>query len=188
MNLPNILTVFRIILTFIFIFFLYQDGLGAKISALVIFTLASLTDYFDGYYARKHNLITPFGKIMDPIADKFLMLSAFFIFMQMYLIETWMFVIIFAREMIVTGIRLFAMREGKAMAAEKAGKIKTVLQIASAYLIMIFIILVHLGIGAQWGKALINGIYVFMVGVVLITLWSGLTFLWHNRKGIFDVR
>lgn len=186
MNLPNILTVFRIFLTFIFIFFLYQAGLQAKVLALVVFTLASLTDFFDGYFARKYNLISRFGKIMDPIADKFLMLSAFFIFTQMYLIETWMFVIIFAREGIVTGLRLFAMRKGVAMEAEKAGKVKTVLQIVSVYLIMIFIVLVQLGIDVQLGKTLVNGIYVFMLGVVLVTLWSGLSFIWNNRKGIFN--
>ena len=189
MNLPNILTVLRILLTLIFIFFFYQDGLVSKILALFVFILASLTVFLDGYYARKLNLVRRFGKIMDPIADKFLMLSAFFIFMQMHLITGWMFVVIFAREVVVTGLRLLAMRRGVALAAEGAGKVKTVLQIVSAYLIIIFIVLAQLNIDAQWYKTLMlgltKGIYIFMLGVVLITLWSGISFIRNNRKEIF---
>lgn len=186
MNLPNLLTVFRIFLTFIFIFFLYQDSLLSTILALLVFTLASLTDFYDGYYARKHNLITRFGKIMDPIADKFLILSAFFIFMHMHLIAAWMFVVICAREVIVTGLRLVAMRRGIALAAEGAGKLKTVLQIVSVYLIMIFAVMVQLSIDIQWYQFWM--IDMFMGAVVLITLWSGVSFIWKNRKEVFNVR
>ena len=191
MRLPNILTVLRIFLTFVFIFFLHQNGLGPKILALFAFTLAVLTDYFDGYFARKWKLVSRFGKIMDPIADKFLMLSAFFIFSKMHIIAGWMFIIIFAREGIVTGLRLSAIPRGITLAAERAGKVKTVLQIVSVYLIIILIVLAQFDINAQWYgslmSALAGGVYIFMIGVVLITLWSGLSFLWNNRKGIFSV-
>lgn len=186
--MPNLLTIFRVVLTLVFIFFLSQDGLVAKVLALVVLTLASLTDFFDGYYARKHHLVSRFGKIMDPIADKFLMLSAFFIFMRMHLIAAWMFVIILAREAVVTGLRLFAMRRGTALAAEGAGKVKTVLQIIAVYLIILFIILAQLSGEAPWlgvvMPGLFNGIYVFMLAVVLATLWSGLFFVWNNRHRI----
>ena len=123
MNLPNVLTIFRIFLTFVFIFLFMQGGLGSRVLALAVFTIASLTDYLDGHLARKYNLISEFGKLMDPIADKFLVLSAFFIFMQLQLIAVWMFAVIFAREVIVTGLRLFALRRGIALAAEAAGKL-----------------------------------------------------------------
>jgi len=190
-NLPNILTVTRILLTFIFIFFLYQDGLTPKILALVVFILASFTDFLDGYFARKHDLISSFGKIMDPIADKFLILSAFFISMQMHIISAWMFAVICAREVIVTGLRLFTMHKGRALAAERAGKVKTILQIVAVYLIIILIVLAQLNVNAQWYGALMsglaNGIYVYMIVVVLITLWSGLLFIGKNRKEIFHV-
>ncbi|MCK5014440.1 MAG: CDP-diacylglycerol--glycerol-3-phosphate 3-phosphatidyltransferase [Candidatus Omnitrophica bacterium] len=190
MNLPNLLTLLRVFLTFFFIFFLYQDGLAFKIMALGVFILASLTDFLDGYYARKYNIITQFGKIMDPIADKFLMLSAFFIFSTMRIIAGWMFIIIFAREMIVTGLRLLAIRGKATLAAEKAGKVKTVLQIIAVYLIIIFIIAAQFNINTQWYanfmSIAISGITVFMVGVVLITLSSGLSFIWNNRKEIFN--
>ena len=192
MNLPNMLTVLRLLLTIIFIFFLHQDGLEAKLLALLAFTLAVLSDYLDGYYARKLNLITAFGKIMDPIADKLLMLSAFFIFSTMHIIAGWMFIVICAREVIVTGLRLAAIPRGITLAAEKAGKVKTALQIIAVYLIIILIILAQCYVNAQWYGALMSslagGIRIFMVGVVVITLWSGLSFIWNNRKEIFNVR
>ncbi len=192
MNLPNVLTVIRIILTFVFIVLFYQEGMMSKVYALIVFTVASLTDYFDGYYARKYDLITFFGKIMDPIADKFLVLSAFFIAMQMHIIALWMFLVIFIREVVVTGLRLFAVQSGKALAAEKAGKVKTVLQIVAVYLIIILTILAQVDTDIQWCRTLVswlaNGTYVLMWGVVLITLWSGLSFLKNNYKKIFYVR
>jgi len=149
LNLPNVLTILRIILTIIFIYLFCQDSLGSRLMALIVFTCASLTDYFDGYLARKHNLITPFGKIMDPIADKFLILSAFFIFMQLQLIAVWMFIAIFSREVIVTGLRLGAVKRGAVLAAEGAGKLKTVLQIVAVYLIIIFTLLIQSGNDTQ---------------------------------------
>ena len=127
--LPNILTVFRIGLTFVFGFYLLQEGLNAKIIAAVLFAVASITDFLDGYIARKYNLISNFGKIMDPIADKFLVLIAFFIFMQMDLLSVWMFGIIALREVVLTLLRFKAMAGQHVLAAEQLGKIKTVVQI-----------------------------------------------------------
>ena len=189
MNLPNMLTLLRVFLTLFFIYFLYQDGLLSKIMALIVFILASLTDFFDGYYARKHAIITRFGKIMDPIADKFLMLSAFFIFTHMHIIAGWMFVVIFIREVGVTGLRLLAVQKGATLAAEEAGKVKTVLQIIAVYLIIILVILAQFDVDARWYGTLMSslavGIQIYMIGVVLITLWSGFSFIWNNRKEIF---
>lgn len=192
MNVPNALTVLRFVLTGLFIVAINGDGLGAKLWALLFFTSAVVTDFLDGYIARKYQLITTFGKIMDPIADKFLILSTFFIFSRMQIIPGWMFVVICAREVIVTSLRLMAVKKGVALAAEAAGKVKTVLQMVAVYLIMILIILAQCDIQAQGYQALmavsIKGIYVFMVGVVGITLWSGLSFIGNNRKEIFHVR
>ena len=157
--------------------------------ALILFTLASVTDFLDGYLARKYNLITPFGKIMDPIADKFLVLSAFFIFMQMRLIPAWMFIVIAAREIIVTGLRFLAVGKNMALAAEAAGKFKTVLQIIAIYLIIITVILGHVQAAESWYRVLMEGlfkgIFIMMCVVVLVTLWSGLSFIANNRKEIF---
>ena len=192
MNLPNLLTCLRVLLTVLFIVCFTQDSLWGKVLALAVFTLAALTDYFDGYLARKHNLITPFGKIMDPIADKFMTLSAFFLFTHTHLIQMWMFIVIAAREIIVTGLRLYAMGKGTALAAEAAGKLKTVLQITVVYLIIIFTILAQLPSGSQGLQGFLSGFFRFnsflMLAVVFITLWSGISFMWNNKKGIFHVR
>ncbi|MBI5415199.1 MAG: CDP-alcohol phosphatidyltransferase family protein, partial [Candidatus Omnitrophica bacterium] len=112
MSLPNRLTLSRILLTLMFVWFLFQPGAGAKIIAVVVFLLASATDFYDGYYAKKYNLVSDFGKMMDPVADKFLVLTAFFVFAVMHMIALWMFVIICAREVAVTLVRLYAMKRG----------------------------------------------------------------------------
>jgi len=189
MNIPNILTVARIILTFVFLSFLSKEGLILKIAATVIFGIASLTDFLDGYYARKYNLITTFGKIMDPIADKFLVLSAFFVFTRMQFIPVWMFMVIALRELLITGLRFIAMRHGIVLAAEKSGKIKTVLQILAIILFLIFMILTELVVDKHWPQIYALRVYMWtyglMFGVTAVTLGSGIGFLWNNRKGIF---
>lgn len=186
MNLPNALTILRVILTGLFIYFFLQDGPGPLLTALIVFTAASLTDYLDGHIARKRNLITNFGKIMDPIADKFLVLSAFFMFMSKSLIAGWMFYLICAREVIVTVLRLNAVNKGAALEAEGAGKVKTVLQITAVYLIIIFDIAGQFLNQGQF-KAASSGVYVLMLAVVGVTLWSGASFVLNNRKELFRV-
>ena len=130
MNLANRITMLRILFTFVFMFFLFCEGLTAKVLSLSIFILAAFSDFYDGWLAHKNNMVTDFGKLMDPIADKILVLSAFAAFVQMQLIDAWMFVIIIAREIMITSLRLFALNKGKVLAAAKAGKQKTVSQMA----------------------------------------------------------
>lgn len=189
MSLPNRLTISRIFLTLIFVWFLFQPGVAAKIAAVVIFLLASWTDFYDGYYAKKHNLITNFGKIMDPIADKLLILAAFFAFMVMHIVALWMFVVIFIREVVVTVIRLYALSQGKVLPAERAGKAKTVLQFTAILLILFFLILAETAFQGHWPRLfvvqLFQGIYVLMFLVVAVTLFSGISFLWNNRRAVY---
>jgi CDP-diacylglycerol--glycerol-3-phosphate 3-phosphatidyltransferase len=167
-------------------FCVFQSGALSKIAAIFVFFIASATDFYDGYYAKRHNLVTDFGKLMDPIADKFLILSAFFIFTYQSLIEGWMFAVIGIREVVITLIRLYAMRHGHILPAEKAGKIKTVMQITAVFLILFFMILLESTSRFHWPKAFIvqiyTGIYLFMSAVVLVTLFSGISFLWNNRR------
>lgn len=189
MSLPNRLTIFRMGLTVLLAGFLSHPGLAAKIIAAVIFLLASWTDFYDGYYAKKHNLASDFGKLMDPIADKFLILTAFFIFTVMHLIQGWMFILILAREVGVTLVRLRAVRRGKVLAAEQAGKIKTVLQILTILTILFFMIFTEMNLSGH-GSALLGQchqwiIVPLMFAVVAITLFSGVSFLWNNRRSIY---
>ena len=186
MNLPNFLTILRVLLTIGFVILLTRSGWVPIFFATLIFMIASFTDFYDGYYAKKYNLISDFGKIMDPIADKFLILAAFFIFVLMEIIAQWMFYIIFAREFIVTGSRILAMKKGKILAAERAGKYKTLLQSFAVFIILIFILLQKAGLTLYWTEAFKSlwfiGIYILMLLTVSLTLFSGISYLWHNRK------
>jgi CDP-diacylglycerol--glycerol-3-phosphate 3-phosphatidyltransferase len=130
MNLPNKLTTFRVVLIPFFVFFLLTDLVGnwAKWVALAIFIVASLTDFLDGYLARKWNLVTNFGKFMDPLADKLLVCSAMICLIEKGAIPSWIVTIIIAREFIISGFRLIASDNGVVIAASYWGKFKTVFQ------------------------------------------------------------
>ncbi len=136
MNTPNKLTLFRIILVPVFICLLYMN---MNISAMLVFILASFTDFLDGHLARKNGLVTTFGKLMDPLADKILTISALVCFLELDVefLTAWMVVLIIARELIVTGIRLIALSENKVIAASWWGKSKTVSQLVGIIAIML---------------------------------------------------
>ncbi len=192
MNIANKLTVLRIFLAFIFMFFLFVRGPWAKVTALVIFIFAALSDFFDGMIAKKKNMVTDFGKLMDPIADKILVLAAFAVFVQMQLIEAWMFVIIIAREILITSLRLFALNKGKVLSASRAGKHKTVSQMSVIFLILCFIVLKEVMLAfftwsPGWEKFFRQGIYILMLLTVGLTLHSFLSYLLENRNVIANL-
>jgi len=138
MNLPNKLTTFRVVLIPFFIFFLMTELIPfSKWIALAIFCIASLTDFFDGYLARKWNMVTNFGKFMDPLADKLLVCSAIIAFTAMDRMPAWIVIIIVAREFIISGFRLIAAEKGVVIAASYWGKFKTASQM---FMIILFII------------------------------------------------
>jgi CDP-diacylglycerol--glycerol-3-phosphate 3-phosphatidyltransferase len=124
---------------------------------------------------------------MDPIADKILVLAAFAAFVQMQLIDAWMFVIIVSREILITSLRLFALNKGKVLSATRAGKGKTLSQMAVILLILIFVvskeaILAYSYWNPSWEKIFRHSIYILMLLTVGLTLYSGLSYLWDNRK------
>lgn len=189
MNLANRLTMLRIGLTFVFMLVFSWQGLWAKIAALVIFILAALSDLFDGMIAHRRNMVTDFGRLMDPIADKILVLAAFAAFLQLQLIDAWMFVIIVSREILITSLRLFALNKGKVLSAARAGKHKTVSQMAVIFYILIFVVVkesvkTFSRWNPVWEEFFRNSIYIMMLLTVGLTLYSGLSYLWENRKVI----
>lgn len=130
MNIPNKLTIFRVILIPFFVFFLlapYFEGYGNYI-AVAIFIIASMTDWLDGKIARKYNLVTDFGKFMDPLADKLLVCSALICLIEKGQLPAWIVIIIISREFIISGFRLIAADNGVVIAASYWGKFKTVFQ------------------------------------------------------------
>ncbi len=138
MNLPNKLTVLRIIMVPFFVFFMLTDAGGAanKWIALVLFCIASLTDLLDGKIARKYNLVTNFGKFMDPLADKLLVCSAMICMIESGQLSAAFVIIIIAREFIISGFRLVASDNGVVIAASYWGKFKTVSQMAMVILLI----------------------------------------------------
>jgi len=187
-NIANKLTISRIVLTFVFMFFLlFGHGLWAKIISLVIFIFAAISDFLDGLIAHRRNMVTDFGRLMDPIADKILVLAAFAAFVQMQLIEAWMFVIIVSREILITSLRLFALNKGKVLSAGRAGKHKTLSQMLVIFLILSFIVTKEIMLTYfTWNPAgermFREGIFVLVLLTVGLTLYSGLSYFWENRK------
>ena len=138
MNLPNKLTVLRIILVPFYIFFLLMPGIQHHyLIALAIFGIASYTDHLDGKIARKYNMITDFGKFADPLADKIMILAALACFIQLGLTNAVVITVVVSREFMVTAIRLVASAKGKVVAANNWGKAKTISQIAAVLLVML---------------------------------------------------
>ena len=192
MNIANRLTVARIVLTFVFMFFLRITGLWAKVASLVIFIFAAISDYFDGRIAHKRNMVTDFGKLMDPIADKILVLAAFISFVQMQLIRDWMVLIIISRDILVTSLSLFSLNKGRVLSAGKAGKHKTASSMLVIFAILGFVIfkevmLMYFTWNPDWEKLFRQGIDIVMWLIVGLTLYSGFTYLWENRKVIANL-
>lgn len=139
MNLPNKLTVLRVIMIPFFVLFMLTDFTGAasKYIALAIFCAASFTDFLDGYLARRDNLVTNFGKFMDPLADKLLVCSALICLIPLGKLETWIVLVIIAREFIISGFRLVASDNGIVIAASYWGKFKTVSHMSMIILLIL---------------------------------------------------
>jgi len=188
MNLPNKLTILRIVLAFIFIVFLFLPGLAYKIAALATFLMASATDALDGYLAKKHNQVTDFGRLMDPIADKILILSAFLAFVQMQLVPAWMVIIIIFREAAMTGLRALALTKNKVIVADRGGKHKTAFQVFAIVAILLLIIFKEAGpkLLSFWSQrteiAYKQAIFVLMFITMGLTLVSGISYLLKNKE------
>ncbi|GAA0255719.1 CDP-diacylglycerol--glycerol-3-phosphate 3-phosphatidyltransferase [Faecalicatena contorta] len=142
MNLPNKLTILRVIMVPFFVLFMLTDigGTANKWISLILFVVASLTDLLDGKIARKYNLVTNFGKFMDPLADKLLVCSAMICLIEMNKLDAWIVIVIISREFIISGFRLVASDSGVVIAASYWGKFKTVFQMA-----MIIVLIADLG-------------------------------------------
>ena len=174
MNTPNKLTIARVIMIPFFVALLMYDIAGSAVKwiALAIFIIASLTDTLDGYLARRDNLVTNFGKFMDPLADKLLVCSALICFTSLGTLPAWITIVIIAREFIISGFRLIAADNGIVIAASYWGKFKTVSQ-------MIMIILMIMDIQNTVFQTLIT---VFIVIAVALTVISLIDYILKNKQ------
>jgi len=171
LNLPNKLTLLRIVMVPFFVIFYLK---GFVVISLILFITASFTDYLDGYIARKQNLITNFGKIMDPLADKILVYSAFCCMVEIGIVQGWMLSIILAREFIVAGMRTVAASEGIVIAAGTSGKIKTVLQMVAIPLLIL-----------NQPRIIEYTAQIFLWAALIMTVVSGFEYIYKNKKIFF---
>jgi CDP-diacylglycerol--glycerol-3-phosphate 3-phosphatidyltransferase len=169
LNLPNLLTVLRIMLVPVLVVALLGNTPSGDVLAAVVFALASLTDFIDGYLARSRGSITTFGKLMDPLADKLLIVAALLALVSLNRLAAWVAMVIIARELAVTVLRLGATQAGVVMAASMFGKVKTCLQIAA----ILAVIAVH-------GKPLWVSLLLYVT--VLVTVLSGLDYFFGLRR------
>lgn len=178
MNLANKLTLSRIFMIPLFVFFLMSGSDTGILISGAIFIIASITDFLDGYIARSRNLVTKFGKFMDPLADKLLVVSAFICFVELGLIPSWAVIIIISRELVVSIFRAIAAADGIVIAAGILGKYKTATQMIS---IIVFCL-----------NPIISGLTSFPVALILfyictvLTLLSGFDYIYQNRQVLSD--
>ena len=183
--IPNIITVFRILLVPFFIYFLMNDFINSKLYAAMIFGIASISDMLDGKIARKYGIVTRFGTFMDPLADKILIVSAFLAFVILGYIPLWMLLVIVFRDVIITLLRMLMEHNGITMVTSNIGKLKTVGQILSINLILFYMITVSYDI-----NEIVNLfdefsiIYFFMIITTIFTLITGIDYFYKNHKSI----
>lgn len=208
MNLPNKLTLSRFVFTGLFVGFMASGWGGegrrsgwlphwhwAYTAALLVFLICAATDYLDGEIARRRNLITNFGKLMDPLADKVMMASGFICLVPMRAIPAWVAIVIIAREFLITGLRLLAASKGQVLPAEKLGKHKVAWQIIT---VCYFLLLLSLTELAQAGKLpfaseqmwkyawdYLGNTLLFIA--TALTLYSGLGYFWKHRDLVAEM-
>ena len=189
--LPNFLTSTRILLVPVFLYCLFSDFSHGKLWALIVFVTAAITDTYDGKIARKHNIITKFGIFFDPLADKFLVLSAFYAFMFFPILSTtvklWMIILISFRDIVITLLRTIMQYKGITMITSKFGKIKTTLQLITINLILIHLILNSYSVVIPSFLYYNDSLYFLMVITTIITFYTGVHYMYHNYKSLGDL-
>jgi CDP-diacylglycerol---glycerol-3-phosphate 3-phosphatidyltransferase len=196
MNLPNMLTLGRCVLAAVFVALMSFDNVICYLAAYAMFTAAAITDYYDGKIAREQNLVTNFGKLLDPIADKILMVAGFIMLMRVpdLYIPGWTVVAILSREFLITGARSLAASEGVVLPANNYGKAKTAIQMTYVFVVLAAVILLRLALmipalqeklPAEMLAYSLRGLS--LVGIILVaayTIYSGIQFTWVNWNAL----
>jgi len=188
-TIANVITTFRILLTPLFIYFLFTQHTYFKIFALLIFIIASVTDAYDGYIARKYSTVSNLGKFLDPLADKILMSAAFISFVVLNLIPLWMVILVILRDFIITGLRIVMSAKNTTMETRNSAKIKTGVQIGVVCFILVYIITqewkIFLDI-APYVKVVKDYyvIYILMLLTTVFTVWTGIEYIVINKSVI----
>ena len=189
MTVPNQLTLLRIILTPIFIATLFVEKIEYRYWALALFWIASVTDWYDGYIARKFGSVSQWGKFLDPLADKILVLSTFVAFFYIGQVALWMVIVIAGRDLIITALRVYAMRTKTPLVTSSFAKWKTASQMLVIYFILIYLIIKQKmmtgpGGATEWFERLesMHIVEKAMYFVTIVTATTGLHYLFENRQ------
>jgi len=190
-RLPNILTYLRIVLTPVFLILLFSGGYLNYLLGLLIFIIASTSDAYDGYLARKYDVVTAHGKFLDPLADKILVLSAFFGFWYLEFFPFWMLALIILRDIGITGLRMWMIARDRTLETSKFGKSKTAAQMIGIYVLLVFILLESWPVFEFLHPTLswISDnfvLWIMMLIVTLLTVGSGIHYLYVNWKTIVN--
>jgi CDP-diacylglycerol--glycerol-3-phosphate 3-phosphatidyltransferase len=185
LTVPNQLTILRILLTPVFLYFYLQSDPGQKIIGTVIFFIAAATDWYDGYVARRFNIITRWGQFMDPLADKILISAALIVFAYSGFLYWWMVWIIVLRDFLITFLRMYALHHGKSIVTSQAAKWKTTLQMTAVSVLLLY---------SNFDIDLVshpppytNWISITFVAVTLLTAFTGFQYLVENRSHVFEI-
>lgn len=179
MNLPNKITMFRVfMIPFFLILILVPKIPYNNYLAAAVFVIACLSDFLDGYLARKYHLVTNFGKFMDPLADKLLVCSALICFVELSYVPAWIVIVIIAREFIISGFRLIASDNGVVIAASYWGKFKTTAQMIACILLILQLPFAWAEIAAQ----------IFLYAALALTIISLCEYIWKNRKVLSETK
>jgi CDP-diacylglycerol--glycerol-3-phosphate 3-phosphatidyltransferase len=175
LNVPNLLTLMRILLVPVLVVALLDQTPNGDLLAAIVFALASLTDFFDGYLARSRDWVTTFGKLMDPVADKLLVIAALLALVSLHRVAAWVAMVIIAREFAVTVTRLAATQSGVVVSANRWGKVKTAVQVTTVFL------LIAVSGHPTWLAGLVDA-------MVAVTVLSGIDYVFGLRRQLGEAQ
>ncbi len=189
LTVPNQLTILRIILTPLFVYFFIGETYNSKLIGTAIFTLAAATDWYDGYIARKLNVITRWGQFMDPLADKILVSSALFTFAYLGFVHYWMIILITGRDFIITFLRMYALKNSKSIVTSNLAKWKTFLQMIAVFVLLIYLNFPQAAIYSldTYPPDYLNWVTILYLIVTIITIISGIQYLIENSRHVIEL-
>lgn len=189
LTVPNQLTILRILLTPLFVYFFIKDSADLKLTGTIIFTIAAATDWYDGYIARKFNVITRWGQFMDPLADKILISTALFTFAYLGYVYYWMIIVITGRDFIITFLRMYALKRGKSIVTSQLAKWKTFMQMIAVFVLLLYLNFPQAEIYflAEYPPDYTNWITLLYLVVTIITFISGVQYLIENRGHVVEI-
>ena len=193
MNIPNQLTILRILLTPVFVILLLNDRSASRYAAVLVFFVASITDWYDGYTARKFNDVSKWGKFLDPLADKILISSAFICFSILGYVPAWMVAVMIFRDVMITSLRTYALVKGETFQTNMFAKVKTFGQCGVLYFVFIVHLIIKEGYWVSFTAKVdaLHVIWVLSAFVTVITVTSGVVYFienrWHIKNIINDI-